>query len=101
MVGLTKPIVFILALFAPLLLLWDSIFPRFFRFDPAKLQEISKVSIAKYGDDVEGLMRNLVKDLQKEYPGLVGDFEPSQWVFNVAGGATVSSCRPSKCAVHF
>lgn len=70
--------------------------PRFFAFDRVKLQEIAKVSINRYGDDIEGLMRNLVKDLQVEYPGLVGDYEPSQWVFNVAGGATVRlSTKPN------
>lgn len=86
---MTKTVLFLLALTAPLFYILDGFWPKFFVFDPVKLQEISKVSIAKYGDDLESLMPNLVRDLQKEYPNIIGDYDTNQFVFNVAGGATV------------
>lgn len=68
----------------------DSLVPSCFRFDPAKLQEISKTAIAKHGEnDVEALLRDMVGLLQAEYPGIIDDYDTSKWVFNVAGGATV------------
>lgn len=77
-----------LAVLVPLLVVFDYNRYSFFAFDPAKLQELSKISIAKHGDDIEGLMRDLTDRLQVSYPGIVQDFGPERWVFNVAGGST-------------
>lgn len=87
-VAMARLILIALAVLVPLLALFEANLPSFFAFKPAKLQQLGQQSIAKHGDDIESLMRDLVDRLQIEYPGLVQDFGPERWVFNVAGGAT-------------
>lgn len=79
-----------LAVLLPVFYAFNSISPRFHRFDPAKLQQISQAAIAKHGDDIDSLFRMMVDDLKVEYPGIIEDYDPTRFVFNVAGGATGS-----------
>jgi hypothetical protein len=67
----------------------DHLVPSCFAFKPANLQQLAKANIDQFGDDIPGLMKHLVKDLQAEYGNIVGDYDDSKWVFNVAGGSTV------------
>ena len=59
-------------------------------FSPEKLQQISKDSIAKYGNDTEALMKDIVVSLRAEYGEAVMPFEGNGWVLNNAGGAMVT-----------
>jgi hypothetical protein len=56
-------------------------------FDPATLQSICQVSIAKYGNDTEALMKDIVKSLREEYGEAVYPYDGSKWVLSNAGGA--------------
>lgn len=67
----------------------DTLVPSCFAFKPARLQTIAKANIDQFGDDIPGLMKHLVTDLQAEYGNIVGDYDDAKWVFNVAGGSTV------------
>ena len=58
-------------------------------FSPEKLQQISRDSIAKYGNDTEALMKDIVVSLRAEYGDAVMPFEGNGWVLNNAGGAMV------------
>jgi hypothetical protein len=60
-------------------------------FSPSRLQEISRSSIAKYGNDTEALMKDIVVSLQAEYGSSVLPYEGNGWVLNNAGGAMVRS----------
>jgi C-8 sterol isomerase len=66
-------------------------------FSPEKLQQISKDSIAKYGNDTEALMKDIVVSLRAEYGEAVMPFEGNGWVLNNAGGAMVSSSWSAIC----
>ena len=57
-------------------------------FDPARLQEICKGSIANFGNDTELLMRDIHASLQAEYGKAILPYE-NKWVLNNAGGAMV------------
>ena len=57
-------------------------------FDPVRLQEICKVSIARFGNDTELLMRDIHASLQDEYGKAILPYE-NKWVLNNAGGAMV------------
>jgi len=68
------------------------ILPRSYVFDPARLQEIAKESIALHGDDSGNYNRTLLfldlnERLKKEYPRYVNDLNWDQWMFNNAGNA--------------
>jgi len=58
-------------------------------FSPQKLQAISRASIAKYGNDTELLMRDIVATLQEEYGDAILPYNNKTWVLNNAGGAMV------------
>jgi C-8 sterol isomerase len=58
-------------------------------FSPEKLQQISQASIAKYGNDTELLMRDIVTSLRTEYGEAVLPYNDKTWVLNNAGGAMV------------
>jgi hypothetical protein len=58
-------------------------------FSPQKLQAISRASIAKYGNDTELLMRDIVASLQQEYGDAILPYNNNTWVLNNAGGAMV------------
>ena len=58
-------------------------------FSPKKLQSICQASIAKYGDDTELLMRDIVASLQQEYGDAILPYNNNTWVLNNAGGAMV------------
>jgi ERG2 and Sigma1 receptor like protein len=58
-------------------------------FSPERLQQICRDSIAKYGNDTEPLMRDIVASLQVEYGDAILPYEPNKWVLNNAGGAMV------------
>jgi len=61
-------------------------------FDKVKLQQISQASIAKFGNDTEALMKDIVVSLRAEYGEYVRPYEGNGWVLNNAGGAMVPSC---------
>ncbi|KAF1990368.1 ERG2 and sigma1 receptor-like protein [Aulographum hederae CBS 113979] len=63
--------------------------PHQYVFSPAKLQELSKQSIALHGasNNTEAMMEDLVARLQKEYPRYVQDLKWDEWMFNNAGSA--------------
>ncbi|KAF3926801.1 hypothetical protein ABW20_dc0100569 [Dactylellina cionopaga] len=68
------------------------ILPKMYVFDPAKLQEICKESIALHGDDSANRNRTLLFNdlsarLKKEYPKYVTEINWDEWVFNNAGNA--------------
>lgn len=84
------PFLTFVALLIPLFFVFDNFAHYCFRFEPAKLQAICKDAVATHGENVDGLMRDIVHSLQAEHPGIIEDFDSSRWVFNVAGGATVS-----------
>jgi hypothetical protein len=58
-------------------------------FSREKLQQISQASIAKYGNDTESLMKDIVTSLRAEYGEAVLPYEGNGWVLNNAGGAMV------------
>ena len=58
-------------------------------FSPERLQQISRDSIAKYGNDTELLMRDIHASLQAEYGDAILPYE-NKWVLNNAGGAMVT-----------
>lgn len=58
-------------------------------FSHEKLQQISQASIAKYGNDTESLMKDIVTSLRAEYGEAVLPYEGNGWVLNNAGGAMV------------
>jgi C-8 sterol isomerase len=58
-------------------------------FSPEKLQQISQDSIAKYGNDTEALMKDIVTSLQAEYGKAILPYDGKKWVLNNAGGAMV------------
>ncbi|EPX74821.1 C-8 sterol isomerase Erg2 [Schizosaccharomyces octosporus yFS286] len=59
----------------------------FYRFDPAKLQELSQQSIELYGNDTRALLYDLNKRLIAEYGDLIFPLNDDEWVHNNAGGA--------------
>jgi len=63
-------------------------------FEPEKLQQICQVSIAKYGNDTEALMKDIVTSLRAEYGEAVYPYDGNKWVLNNAGGAMVSDIDP-------
>ncbi|KAF3913134.1 hypothetical protein AA313_de0202534 [Arthrobotrys entomopaga] len=68
------------------------VIPKMFVFDPVRLQEISKESIALYGDDSgnynrTALFNDLSARLKKEYPKYVTEINWDEWVFSNAGNA--------------
>ena len=62
---------------------------RTYIFSPERLQQISRESIAKYGNNTELLMKNIVASLREEYGEAVLPYRPNKWVLNNAGGAMV------------
>ncbi|KAI5852600.1 ERG2/sigma1 receptor-like protein [Morchella snyderi] len=69
----------------------DAMISRFYIFDPAKLQELSQNSIAKYGGpggNTTLLLEDLVEGLRTEYGDKhVNKLSKEEWFFNNAGGA--------------
>ncbi|CAB08601.1 C-8 sterol isomerase erg2 [Schizosaccharomyces pombe] len=59
----------------------------FYQFDPAKLQELSKQSIALYANDTKALLYDLSDRLVAEYGDLITPVNQDEWVHNNAGGA--------------
>ncbi|KAF8251013.1 ERG2 and sigma1 receptor-like protein [Wilcoxina mikolae CBS 423.85] len=75
-------------IFVPIFLVLDSHLPKFYIFDPVKLQELSKASIAAGEGNATIIMHHLVDALQKEYGTKhVNALETDKWFFNNAGGA--------------
>jgi C-8 sterol isomerase len=64
---------------------FDEIKDRFYIFDQNVLQGIAQKNIQLYSNDTHALVRSVVQDLEKEYPGHINVKE--EWVFNTAGGA--------------
>lgn len=62
-------------------------------FSPSRLQQISRDSIAKYGNDTELLMKDIHASLLAEYGNAILPYE-NKWVLNNAGGAMVQSPHP-------
>jgi C-8 sterol isomerase len=56
-------------------------------FSPARLQQICQSSIAKYGNETELLMKDIIASLQTEYGDAILPWEGNSWVLNNAGGA--------------
>ncbi|KAI5848008.1 ERG2/sigma1 receptor-like protein [Tricharina praecox] len=80
---------YIIGLLVPLICyLMDSSLPKFYIFDPVKLQELSKESIAAGAGNATIVLHHLVDALQQEY-GIthVNGIEKDKWFFNNAGGA--------------
>lgn len=74
--------------FLPLILVGlyklDQILPRFYIFDPQRLQELSKASIERHPNNVTELMTDLNQALRMEYGDkhvLPFDQDPARWVF--------------------
>lgn len=74
--------------FLPLLLVGlyklDKALPKFYIFDPQKLQELSKASIERHPNNVTELMTDLNQALRLEYGDkhvLPFDTDPDRWVF--------------------
>lgn len=60
----------LLPIFSYVFYVFDSVLPNFYIFDPAKLQELSQSSIAKYGGpggNATLLLEDLVEGLRLEY----------------------------------
>jgi C-8 sterol isomerase len=74
---------YILGLLVPLICyLLDSSLPKFYMFDPAKLQELSKASIAAGGGNATLVMEHLVVALQEEYGTQhVNGLDKEKWFF--------------------
>ena len=64
-------------------------------FSPSKLQAISRASIAKYPNDTELLMRDIVASLQQEYGDAILPYDNQSRFLNNAGGAMVTSFPPT------
>ena len=80
----------VIALAIPFYYVIDTFPKYFYKFDHEKLYSIAKASIVEHGDDVESLIPALFNDIRSEYPDLVPNaYDPTKWVFNVAGGAMV------------
>ncbi|KLJ08086.1 C-8 sterol isomerase [Blastomyces silverae] len=80
--------------FLPLLLVGlyklDQALPRFYIFDPQRLQELSKASIERHPNNVTELMTDLNQALRQEYGEkhvLPFDTDPARWVFSNHGSA--------------
>ncbi|PGH09477.1 C-8 sterol isomerase [Blastomyces parvus] len=80
--------------FLPLLLVGlyklDQALPRFYIFDPQRLQELSKASIERHPNNVTELMTDLNQALRQEYGEkhvLPFDQDPTRWVFSNHGSA--------------
>lgn len=82
-----RPLLIAFAIAVPFFMIFERYLTTFFAFEAPVLQQLAQQSIAKYGNDTEGLMRDLVDRLQVQYPGMVQDFGPERWIFNVAGGS--------------
>jgi len=64
------------------LYLVDRQLPRFYIFDPAKIQELSKAAIAANPNNVTALMIDLTQSLRKEYGTKhVQEFDTKRWFF--------------------
>jgi C-8 sterol isomerase len=74
---------YILGLLVPLLCyLFDSSLPKFYIFDPAKLQELSKASIEAGAGNATAVMHHLVASLQDEYGTQhINAIEKEKWFF--------------------
>ncbi|KAK2800837.1 hypothetical protein FQN50_007978 [Emmonsiellopsis sp. PD_5] len=72
------------------LIKFDQALPSNYIFDPARLQELSKVSIARNPNNVTELMMDLTLALQAEYGEKhiqPFDRDPERWVFSNHGSA--------------
>ena len=86
----TVPIVVIFALL-------DTYFlGKSYIFSPERMQQISRASIAKYGNDTELLIKDIHASLQLEYGDAILPYE-NKWVLNNAGGAMVA--QPLLCVL--
>jgi C-8 sterol isomerase len=74
---------YFLGLLVPLICyLLDSSLPKFYIFDPVKLQELSKASIEAGAGNTTVVMEHLVAALQEEYgPQHVNGIEKEKWFF--------------------
>ena len=62
-----RGIVFLLVLLPILYSTIDTILPRFFIFDPVRLQQLSQASIEKFPENATLLMEDLQASLRAEY----------------------------------
>jgi ERG2 and Sigma1 receptor like protein len=62
-------------------------------FSPEKLQEICQESVARYSNDTNSLMGDIVLSLRHEYGEAVLPYEGNSWMLNNAGGAMVCYTR--------
>ncbi|TGZ85481.1 C-8 sterol isomerase [Ascodesmis nigricans] len=66
----------------------DALLPRAYIFDPARLQELSKESIAAANGNTTVLFEHLTDSLRKEYGEKhINKLDKDAWFFNNAGGA--------------
>jgi len=71
-----------LTIFVPIVLILDPYLPKFYIFDPVKLQELSKASIAAGTGNATTIMHHLVESLQKEYGTKhINALETDKWFF--------------------
>lgn len=60
----------------------DSHLPKFYIFDPARLQELSQAAIAAHPDNATLLIHTLAESLQKEYGSKhVNTLSSEDWFF--------------------
>jgi hypothetical protein len=84
-----------LTIFVPIVLVLDSYLPKFYIFDPVKLQELSKASIAAGRGNATTIMHHLVESLQKEYGTKhINALETDKWFFKYVPSF---SCPPILC----
>ncbi|PGH23067.1 hypothetical protein AJ80_02841 [Polytolypa hystricis UAMH7299] len=68
----------------------DKALPKYYIFDPEKLQELSKASIERHPNNVTELMYDLTDALQKEYGEkhvMPFSTDPEKWMFSNHGNA--------------
>ncbi|KAG0125016.1 ERG2/sigma1 receptor-like protein [Tuber indicum] len=83
-----RVIAYLLALLPILYYSIDTILPRFFIFDPVRLQQLSQASIEKFPDNATLLMEDLQASLLAEYGDKhINGLRKDAWFFNNAGGA--------------
>lgn len=78
-----------LIFFSTIFYFLDSYIHTQYIFSPTKLQELSKLAIAKHAneEDPTALLEDLTKLLIAEYGDAISDWTSEDWFFNNAGGA--------------
>jgi len=74
---------YILGLLVPLVCyMLDSSLPKYYMFDPARLQELSRASVAAGAGNATVVLHHLVDALQQEYgTAHVNGIEKDKWFF--------------------